>query len=153
MGPPGSQSMENGIDATFVITSGPPSGSSACTVWSTQSENHSRPSCQRGDSPSPSPPVKTVGSGALIAISRSRLAGARVPQRAGGGESLARLEQRLEAREDHRPAAVQLRVGALRELVVDHRQPTGVIADRLDLPGDPRRPSGLHIVAPERIEA
>src|SRR5437588_11978228 len=40
-------------------------------------------------------------------------------------------------------------MGALAELVVDDRQPAG-IADRLDLPGDPRRALALHVLAPER---
>src|SRR5262245_25354065 len=78
-------------------------------------------------------------------VDLSGLGRPRVAQRARGGEALARLEQRLEAGEDHRPAAVQLRVGALRELVVDDRQPTGSVADRLYLPGHPRGPRGLHV--------
>src|SRR5207248_10149305 len=53
------------------------------------------------------------------------------------GEQLAGLEQRLEPGQDHHPAAVELAVRALAELVVGHGQPARV-ADRLDLPGDPQ---------------
>ena len=45
--------------------------------------------------------------------------------------------QRLQAGEDHRPAAVELVVRALAQLVVGDGQPARV-ADRLDLPRDPR---------------
>jgi GNAT superfamily N-acetyltransferase len=49
--------------------------------------------------------------------------GVRVEQRAGRRERLAGLQQRLQTGQDHRPAAVELRVGALGKLVVDHGQP------------------------------
>src|SRR5665213_350242 len=65
---------------------------------------------------------------------RSRGSGA-VHEGAGGGEELARLEPGLEPGEDHRPAAVDLVVGALAHLVMGDEQAAGV-TDRLDLPGD-----------------
>src|SRR5262245_35897604 len=37
--------------------------SRAISSWATQSENHRRPSCQRGDSPRPIPLIRTRGSG------------------------------------------------------------------------------------------
>ena len=65
-----------------------------------------------------------------------------VHERTRGGQQLARLEPCLETGDDHRPTAVELVVGVLRQLVVDHDQATG-ITDRLDLPGDPRGSLGL----------
>jgi hypothetical protein len=50
-------------------------------------------------------------------------------------EQLARLEQRLQPGEDHRPTAVELVVRTLAQLVVRHDEPAGV-ADGLDHPGD-----------------
>ena len=44
-------------------------------------------------------------------------------QRAGRREHLARLQQRLDAGEHHRPAAVELVVGAFAQLVVRDLQP------------------------------
>src|SRR5918996_682961 len=90
-----------------------------------------------------------------IFVSRGTLAsrgGLRVAQRPGRGQVLASLQQRLQPGEDHRPAAVELAVGALVELIVDHGQPAGVLADRLDLPGHPRGALALHLVAPQRGE-
>src|SRR5665213_1058161 len=75
-----------------------------------------------------------------------------VHQRPGSRQRLAGLEQRLQPREDHRPAAVQLRVGALGKLVVRYAQATGV-AHRLDLVSDARGPLCAHIVAPQSPEA
>ena len=49
--------------------------------------------------------------------------GDRVEQRAGRRQVLAGLEQRLQAGEDHRPAAVELVVGALAQLVVRDDEP------------------------------
>ena len=66
----------------------------------------------------------------------------------GCREQLAGLEPRLQAREDHRPTAVDLVVRAFAHLVVGDGQAAGV-ADRLDVPRDPRRALGLHVVAPE----
>src|SRR5712691_434507 len=71
-----------------------------------------------------------------------------VHQRSRRGEQLARLQPRLQAGEDHRPAAVKLVVGAFAELVVGDGQAAG-IADGLDVPGDPRGSLALHLVAPE----
>src|SRR5207244_11290116 len=75
--------------------------------------------------------------------------GSGVHQGSGRGEQLAALEPRLQAGEDHRPAAVDLVVRALAHLVVGDREPAGVVADRLDLPRDPRGSLVLHVVAPE----
>src|SRR5207253_6794889 len=66
-----------------------------------------------------------------------------VHQGARRGEQLACLQPRLQAGQDHGPAAVELVVRALPQLVVGEGQPAGV-ADRLDLPGHPRRALGLH---------
>src|SRR6185295_13225965 len=78
--------------------------------------------------------------------------GLSVLERAGGREQLSRFEQRLEPREDHRPAAVELVVRALAQLVVGDGQ-AARIPDLLDLPGDPRGALALHLVAPERDHA
>src|SRR5437763_7862295 len=64
-------------------------------------------------------------------------------------EELPRLEPRLEAGEDHRPAAVELRVRVLAQLVVRDGEPARV-ADRFDLPRDPSAALVLHLVAPKR---
>jgi hypothetical protein len=56
-------------------------------------------------------------------ISRDRLRGLRPAQRAGRREHLARLEQRFETGEDHRPAAEELSVGVLAQLIVGDYQP------------------------------
>ena len=54
--PSGSQSMQNGkVDGTRAMTSLSPSRSTAMISCAPQSENHSRPSCQRGDSPNARP--------------------------------------------------------------------------------------------------
>ena len=79
-------------------------------------------------------------------------AAVRVHQRARRGQRLAGLEQRLQPGEDLRPAAVDLLVGALGQLVVGHRQPARV-ADLLDLPRHPRGALGLDVLAPQRAEA
>src|SRR4051794_30087696 len=71
----------------------------------------------------------------------------RVAQRPRRGEVLAGLERRLQPREDHRPAAVELVVGAFAQLVVRDRQPARVL-DRLDVPRDAGRALGLDVVAP-----
>src|SRR3989442_1661532 len=78
--------------------------------------------------------------------------GSAVEQRSRRGEQLARLEPRLQAGEDHRPAAVELVVRALAKLVVGDGQAAGV-ADRFDLPGHPRGSFALHLVAPQRNHA
>src|SRR6516162_1276394 len=75
-----------------------------------------------------------------------------ITQRAGCREQLARLEQRLQPGKDHRPAAVELRVGSLAQLIVNDHQAARV-ANPLDLPCDPRRALALHVVAPQRSEA
>jgi hypothetical protein len=54
--PSGSQSTHNGNDDPSSTTSLLPSRSTAITSWVPQSENHNRPSCQRGCSPNTSPP-------------------------------------------------------------------------------------------------
>src|SRR6478752_6083394 len=74
-----------------------------------------------------------------------------VAQGAGRGQLLAGLQQRLEATENHRPAAVQLGVRALAQVAVDDDEPARV-ADRLDLPGDRRGPLALDVLAPERVK-
>ena len=68
--------------------------------------------------------------------------GLAVHERTGGGEGLAGLQPGLEAGEDHRPAAVELWRGVVGQLVVGDGQPARV-ADRLDLPGHPRRAGAL----------
>src|ERR1700693_4994191 len=73
----------------------------------------------------------------------------RVQQRSGCGEELTGLQPGLEAGEDHRPAAVDLVVGVLAQLVMGDDQAARV-ADRLDLPGDPRGSLGLDLLAPQR---
>src|ERR1700722_16652473 len=75
-----------------------------------------------------------------------------VHQRAGRRELLTRLQQRLQAREDHRPAAVDLLIGTLAQLIVGDGQPARV-ADRLHLPGHPRGALAADILTPHRIEA
>src|SRR5664280_2085398 len=75
-----------------------------------------------------------------------------VHERSGRGEQLARLEPGLQAREDHRPAAIELGVRALAQLVVGHAQ-VAAVTDGLDLPGDPRGALALHVLAPERDHA
>ena len=74
-----------------------------------------------------------------------------VHQRPGSVEGLAGLEERLEAGEDHRPAAVELGVGLVRQPVVDDGQPARA-ADRHDLPGHPGGALGLDLVAPQRVK-
>jgi len=54
----------------------------------------------------------------LIADSRRVLPGLREAQRAGRRERLPGLQQRLQAGEDHRPAAEELSVGVLAQLIV-----------------------------------
>src|SRR4051794_25123441 len=73
----------------------------------------------------------------------------RVAQRARRVEQLARLEQGLEAGEDHRPAAPEFGVGLRAELIVGDREAAGV-AHRLDLPGYPRLAFALDVLAPQR---
>ncbi len=62
--------------------------------------------------------------------------GSAVHQRAGRGQDVAALQPRLQAGEDHRPAAVELLVCFLAQLIVGDGEPARV-GDRLDLPGDP----------------
>jgi hypothetical protein len=57
--PSGRKSMHIGNDATVTTTSWLPSMPSAITWFAPQSENQSRPSCQRGDSPKTTPSIKT----------------------------------------------------------------------------------------------
>src|SRR5262249_12317765 len=78
--------------------------------------------------------------------------GARVSERPGMGPPPTRLEQRLQPRADHRPAAEQFVVGALAQLVVGDRQPARVL-DLLDLPRDARCPFAPDVLAPQRPEA
>src|SRR5215471_1536452 len=59
--PSGRKSMHIGNDSTVATTSWPPPGSSAITLFAPQSENHRRPSCQRGDSPKTTPSIRTSG--------------------------------------------------------------------------------------------
>src|SRR5579859_5739846 len=66
---------------------------------------------------------------------RSAGFGSAVHQRPRGGEQLPGLQPGLQAGEDHRPAAVELAVRSLAQLVMGDGQPARV-ADRLDLPGD-----------------
>ena len=69
------------------------------------------------------------GAGGAAGSSRRR---ARVHQRAGGGERPTRFEQRLQAGEDHRPAAVELAVPFPASwswvTVSRHESPTGSIS-------------------------
>jgi hypothetical protein len=51
--------MHIGNDRTVTTTSWPPSVSRAITWLAPQSENQTRPSCQRGDSPNTTPSIKT----------------------------------------------------------------------------------------------
>src|SRR6266851_3309801 len=57
--PSGRKSMHIGNDATVTTTSWLPSVPSAITWFAPQSENQSRPSCQRGDSPNTTPSIRT----------------------------------------------------------------------------------------------
>src|SRR5262249_60419135 len=75
-----------------------------------------------------------------------------VEERSGRVEQLPRLDQGLEAGQDHHPAAVDLAVRVDRELVMDDGELAGV-ADLADLPGDPGRPDLLHLIAPQRGHA
>ena len=52
--------MHIGNDGTLTMTSWLPSRPSAITWPAPQSENQSRPSCQRGDSPNAIPSIRTV---------------------------------------------------------------------------------------------
>src|SRR6185295_12956799 len=76
----------------------------------------------------------------------------RIAKRARSRQQLAGLQQRLQAGEDHRPAAVELAVSILAQLVVGDREPARIL-DLLDLPGDARGPLTLHVLAPEGVEA
>src|SRR6266446_3715767 len=67
----------------------------------------------------------------FIAISSRRFRLLHPRQRSRGGEHLTRLDERFEAGEHHRPAAIELLVGVLAQLIVNDDQPAG-IADRLD---------------------
>src|SRR6266446_2491276 len=58
-----------------------------------------------------------------VRVSSSPFRGLRITQRARGREQLAGLEKGLEAGQDHRPAAVELAVRVLAELVVGDGQP------------------------------
>src|SRR5438093_2787297 len=92
--------------------------------------------------------------GSVLGLRRWKLdvRGARIPQRPGRRELLPGLEQRLQAGEDHHPAAVELTVGPLAELVVGDGQPAGVL-DLLDLPRDPGGSLAFDLVAPQGVEA
>src|SRR5260221_10421915 len=57
--PSGRKSMHIGNDGTVAITWWLPSAPSAITWFAPQSENQSRPSCQRGDSPNTPPSIRT----------------------------------------------------------------------------------------------
>src|ERR1700730_7484854 len=57
--PSGRKSMHMGNDATVTTTSWLPSMPSAITWFAPQSENQSRPLCQRGDSPKTTPSIRT----------------------------------------------------------------------------------------------
>src|SRR6478672_4372189 len=76
--PSGRKSMHIGKDATVAITSWLPSVPSAITWFAPQSENQSRPSCQRGDSPNTTPSSRTSAAPTLSLL----LAGALVRQTA-----------------------------------------------------------------------
>jgi len=52
--------MHIGNDSTLTTILWPPWGSSAITWCAPQSENQTRPSCQRGDSPNEIPSINTV---------------------------------------------------------------------------------------------
>ncbi len=82
--------MHIGNDATWATTSWPPWGSSAITRWAPQSENQTRPSCQRGDSPNTTPSINTLMQERLPA--RSRLIGR------GDGSTTGRSANRLRTR-------------------------------------------------------
>src|SRR5205823_4530581 len=97
--------------------------------------------------PIEAPPRCSGASIRSLTASSDPLRSPRVAQRAGRREQLSGLEQRLQAGEDHRPAAVELAVRVLAELVVGDGQ-AARIADRLDLPGDPRGSLALHVLTP-----
>src|SRR5260221_9699688 len=59
--PSGRKSMHIGNDGTVAITWWLPSAPSAITWFAPQSENQTRPSCQRGDSPNTMPSIRTSG--------------------------------------------------------------------------------------------
>src|SRR6266851_2283031 len=63
--PSGRKSMHIGNDATVATTWWLPSVPSAITWFAPQSENQSRPSCQRGDSPNTTPSIRTSGTSIL----------------------------------------------------------------------------------------
>src|ERR1700730_6570055 len=101
------------------------------------------------------PPASYAGRGASASgAARVRRIQAALPalQHLGRGpevHGLAGLEQRLQAGQQHRPAAVDLLVGALANLVVRDGQPARLPL-RLDLPGDSRLPLALDLGAPQR---
>src|SRR4029077_9741892 len=72
-----------------------------------------------------------------------------VHERAGSGQRLPGFEPRLQAGQDHRPSAVELGRRVRRPLIVAPRQAARV-ADRLDLPGHPRRTGPLGVRTPQR---
>src|SRR6266480_2901969 len=72
-----------------------------------------------------------------------------VHERAGSGQRLPGFEPRLQAGQDHRPSAVELGRRVRWQLIVHHRQAARV-ADRLDLPGHPRRTGPLGVRTPQR---
>src|SRR5580700_1296499 len=55
----------------------------------------------------------------------------RPAQRSGRSEQLTRFQQRLDSRENHRPAAEELSVGTFAQLIVGDLEQTG-IPDRFD---------------------
>ena len=92
--------------------------------------------------PSPGRSAEIIGFPAAVSCRQPKV---KTWRRAG---IFAGLQQRLEPRENHRPATIELGVGAFWQLVVRHPQQAG-IADRFDLPGHPRGPFGLHVLAPQ----
>ena len=72
--------------------------------------------------------------------------------RSGSGEKFSGFQQRFQPGKDHRPAAVELIIRALAELIVGHLEQTG-IGDLLDLPSYPGSSFRLDILAPKGAEA
>src|SRR5215217_5458856 len=67
--PSGRKSMQNGNDSTRRMTSLLPSRSTAMISWAPQSENQSRLSCQRGDSPNTMSVIRVCSSVIYLLLS------------------------------------------------------------------------------------
>src|SRR2546426_5676583 len=84
-------------------------------------------SCAAADCRTEAPPRCSGASIRSVRVSSCRLRGFGIAQRTRRRKRLPGLQQRLQAGQDHRPAAVELGVRVLAQLVVRDCQPAGIL--------------------------